>query len=51
MSVLVICEILWMFVNTLTPDDKYYLQNSEVLAYILPDSLYITEIREWKIHV
>ena len=31
MSVLVICEILGLFVNTLTADDKYFLSNSENL--------------------
>ena len=31
MSLLVICEILGHFVNTLTADDKYYLRNSEKL--------------------
>ena len=31
MPLLVICEILGHFVNTLTPDDKYSLRNSEPL--------------------
>ena len=31
-SFLVICEILALFVNTLTVDDKYSLHNSENLA-------------------
>ena len=31
MLLLVICEILGHFVNTLTPDDKYSLRNSEPL--------------------
>ena len=29
MSLLVICEILGRFINTLTADDKYFLRNSE----------------------
>ena len=29
MSLLVICEILWLFVTTLTVDDKYFLCYSE----------------------
>ena len=31
MPLLVICEILGHFVNTLTPDDKYSLRNIEPL--------------------
>ena len=31
MSLLVIGQILGLFVNTLTPDDKYSLRNSEFL--------------------
>ena len=31
MSLLVICEILRVFVNTFTADDKYFLQNSQNL--------------------
>ena len=31
MSLLVICEILGLFINTLTADDKYFCQNSENL--------------------
>ena len=29
MSLLVICEILGLFINTLTVDDKYFLRNRE----------------------
>ena len=32
MSLLVICEIVGLFVNTLTTDDKYFLLNSENLG-------------------
>ena len=31
MTLLEICEILGLFVNTLTADDKYFLSNSENL--------------------
>ena len=31
MSLLVICEILVVFINTLTADDKYSLHNSDIL--------------------
>ena len=31
MSLLVICGILGLFINTLTEDDKYFLRNSENL--------------------
>ena len=31
MTLLEICEILGLFVNTLTVDDKYFLSNSENL--------------------
>ena len=31
MSLLVICEILGLFVNTFTADEKYFLCNSENL--------------------
>ena len=31
MSLLVICEILGLFVNTLTADDKYSVRNSDTL--------------------
>ena len=31
MSLLVICEIIVVLINTLTADDKYSLQNSDIL--------------------
>ena len=34
MSLLVICEILGVFVNTLTADDKYPLRNYENLLVL-----------------
>ena len=30
-SLLVICKILWVFVNTMNGDDKYHLRNCENL--------------------
>ena len=30
MSALVICEIFTLFVNTLSPDDKYSLRNMQI---------------------
>ena len=35
MSVLVVSKILRPFVNTLTPDDKYALDNSEILKKLI----------------
>ena len=31
MSLLMICEISWQFVNIFTADDKYSLRNGEIL--------------------
>ena len=44
MSLLVIFELLGVFVNTLTADDKYYLRNSENL--LLPIQMQLT--KKWK---
>ena len=44
MSPLVIGEILQVFVNTLTPDDKYRVQHSENLT--LPIQVQLCEKRE-----
>ena len=40
MSLLVICEILQRFVNTLTADGKYSLRNSDNLMQLIQMELY-----------
>ena len=40
MSLLVICEILQLFVNTLTADGKYSLRNSDNLMQLIQMELY-----------
>ena len=39
-NVLVICEILQLFVNTLTADGKYSLRNSDNLMQLIQMELY-----------
>ena len=40
MSFLLICEILGLFGNTLTADDKHYLYNMEYLPQLIQMQLY-----------